>query len=93
MLCTLDGCWIHSVFGQFATLSLLLGVMGFKEYMNANGRFITQAEADYRVAEMHRVREELQFRLQRENALQEEAQRKIAQAHEEDLINAEKKGE
>src|SRR6478672_10016593 len=28
------------VFGQFATLSLLLGVMGFKEFMDSRGMYI-----------------------------------------------------
>jgi hypothetical protein len=44
------------VFGQFATISLLLGVMGFKELMDQKGKFITQAEAEARVEEMHNVR-------------------------------------
>ena len=73
------------VFGQFTTLALLLGVMGFKEFMDANGRFITQAEADARVEEMHQVRASLMARLHHERELQQEMQREIQQAHEEDL--------
>merc|ERR1712150_38278 len=33
------------VFGQFAVISMLLGLMGFKDYMDRNGKFITEAEA------------------------------------------------
>ena len=54
------------VFGQAATISLLLSVMGFKEYMDRYGKFITQADADARVEEMHRVREALLRRLDRD---------------------------
>jgi putative protein kinase ArgK-like GTPase of G3E family len=37
--------------------------MGFKEHMDKNGKFITQEEADSRVASMQAVRDELLKRL------------------------------
>lgn len=73
------------VFGQFATISLLLSVMGFKEYMDQNGRFITQTEADRRVEEMHRVRSELLNRLEYQNALNDARKAELQHAHEEDV--------
>lgn len=77
------------VFGQFATITLLLSVMGFKEYMDQNGKFITEAEAQSRVEEMHRIRAELMSRLQYERELQDDAKRVLAEAHAE--VEAEKK--
>lgn len=69
------------VFGQFATIALLLSVMGFKEYMDQNGKFITEAEAQSRVEEMHRIRTELMSRLQYERERQEDTKRVLAEAH------------
>lgn len=51
------------VFGQGLTLVSLLSIMGFKSYMDSNGRFISQEQADARVAEMKRVRETIQAQL------------------------------
>lgn len=73
------------VFGQFATLSLLLGVMGFKEFMDQNGKFITEEEASARVAEMQKVRRDLLERLAIEKQHELEQQQEIAKAHEEDV--------
>ena len=58
--------------------------MGFKEYMDQQGKFITQAEADLRVAQMQHTRAVLLERLEYER--QQEAARKaqIAAAHKED---------
>jgi len=58
------------VLGQAAAIGMLLGVMGFKDWMDANGRFISEAQANDRVQEMQVVREEL---LQR---MEEDQQRK-----------------
>ena len=77
------------VFGQFATIALLLSVMGFKEYMDAHGKFITEADAQARVEDMHRIRAELLRRLQYERELQQDAKRVLAEAHAE--VEAEKK--
>lgn len=73
------------VFGQFATLSLLMGVMGFKEYMDSHGKFVTQAEADARVEQMKSIRSSLMQRLAMENRAQEKRKQKLQQAHEETL--------
>lgn len=73
------------VFGQFATISLLLGVVGFTEFMNKNGKFITQAQADDRVNEMHKVRKALLERLDRQKQLAADLQQGIRQAHVQDL--------
>jgi hypothetical protein len=73
------------VFGQFATLSMLIGVMGFKEYMDRNGKYISQDEADARVYEMERVRRSLQMTLEAERQHAEEVKREIAAAHEQDV--------
>lgn len=59
------------VFGQFAVISLLLSLMGFKSYMDNSGKYITQTEADYRVAEMERMREDLMKRIEFDKKLKE----------------------
>jgi len=51
------------VMGQFTVLTFLLGLMGFKEYMDRQGKYITELEAEDRVAEMMEAQRELQFRL------------------------------
>ena len=73
------------VFGQFATISLLLSVMGFKELMDKNGKFITQSEADMRVEDMKEVRMSLMARLEADKLNREEIQDEIKHAHEEDV--------
>ena len=52
------------VFGQFTVIGMLLGLMGFKAYMDSTGKYITQQEADRRVAEMRRMREDLLRRVE-----------------------------
>ena len=64
-------------------LTVLLGVMGFKEYMDQKGRFITEAEADERVEEMRRVRESLLQRLDYEREQAQKQQDKLDKAHNE----------
>lgn len=51
------------VFGQFTVIGMLLAIMGFKTYMDSMGKFITQKEADIRVEEMKRMREDLMRRI------------------------------
>jgi len=51
------------VLGQTSMIFFLLSIMGFKEYMDRNGKFITQTEADNMIMEMQRTREELFNRL------------------------------
>jgi hypothetical protein len=81
------------VYGQFATVSLLLTVMGFKDYMDRNGQFITEEDAADRVEEMHRVRAALMLRLEHERQVQEAQRLELEQAHEQDLHSAEMKKE
>lgn len=73
------------VFGQFAIISMLLGLMGFKEYMDHNGKFITEDEAARRVEEMRRVRQELLYRLELEKQHQQEVAHFLEEAHEQDV--------
>jgi len=51
------------VFGQFAVLTMLLSLMGFKSYMDTFGKFITEQEAESRVEEMKRMRSDLLERI------------------------------
>lgn len=44
------------VFGQFAVICTLLGVMGMKEMMDRNGRYVTEDDIESRVAEMEATR-------------------------------------
>lgn len=74
------------VFGQFATLSLLLSVMGFKEFMDQNGKFITEAEAEAKVEEMKDVRRQLMARLDYEREEEDAYKSEIAAAHEQDVL-------
>ena len=73
------------VMGQFSIIGILLGLMGFKEYMDRNGRFITEAEADAQVQEMHQVREELQMRLDHEKNIRKQIQLQQEEAHARDM--------
>jgi len=52
------------VMGQFTVLVFLLTLMGFKEYMDRQGKFITEAEAEERVEEMLDAQREFLFRLE-----------------------------
>jgi tRNA isopentenyl-2-thiomethyl-A-37 hydroxylase MiaE len=58
-----------------------MGVMGFKEYMDQAGNFITQAEADARVEEMRRVRASLLARLDYKQQAHQKQHDKLVQAH------------
>lgn len=73
------------VFGQFATISLLLGVMGFKEFMDKNGKYITQAEAEARVEEMRMMRQNLQEHLQYKRQQKLTLQEELRKAQEKDM--------
>jgi hypothetical protein len=72
------------VFGQFATISILLGVMGFKDYMDKHGTFVTEAEVKERVEEMKQVRQGLLDRLEKDRQHQQEIQRQLKAAHDAD---------
>ena len=73
------------VFGQFATLSLLLGVMGFREWMEAQGRYTPRSEIDARVEQMKIVREAMMNRLNEEKREREAQNNLLAEAHAQDV--------
>lgn len=54
------------VLGQFTVLCTLLGVMGLKQMMDTQGRYITEEELENRVAEMTKTRKQLLDRLTKE---------------------------
>lgn len=54
------------VYGQGAVLIMLLTLMGFKAYMDSEGSFITEHEAQYRILEMKLAREKLLERLEQD---------------------------
>lgn len=51
------------VFGQFAVIIMLLTLMGFKGYMDVNGKFVTETDSEVRVEEMKAARIDLLERL------------------------------
>jgi len=51
------------VIGQASVVVMLLGLMGFKDYMDKNGKFISEADADGKVRQMILMREQLTERL------------------------------
>jgi hypothetical protein len=57
------------VFGQFAVICTLLGVMGLKELMDQQGRFVTQDDIECRIAEMETTRTALMSRAEYQDAL------------------------
>jgi hypothetical protein len=73
------------VIGQFAVISMLLTLMGFKEYMDRTGRFITEAEAEDRVAQMQENRAELLMRLQKDREEAEHVAEMRRMAHQVDM--------
>jgi two-component sensor histidine kinase len=73
------------VFGQFAVISMLLSLMGFKEYMDRSGKFVTEADVQSRVAEMQLSRAELLSRLHRDRIDAEKIAEKRRRALEEDM--------
>lgn len=52
------------VLGQFSVVCTLLGVMGLKDMMDKQGRFITESQVEERVAEMEQTRSRLMDRLE-----------------------------
>lgn len=79
------------VYGQFAVLTMLLGLMGFKEYMDRSGKFITEEEVQARVAQMQQSRGELLWRLQRDRDAAGKVAEKRRKAHEADMKSSEAK--
>lgn len=77
------------VFGQFAVISMLLSLMGFKEYMDRSGKFVTEADVEARVGQMQASRAELLNRLQRDRMEAEHVAELRRKAHEEDMKSKE----
>jgi hypothetical protein len=66
------------VFGQGLTLLSLLGIMGFKSYMDHNvGRFLSQEMADARVNEMRQIRERINTQLSAQQQHQADRQHEL----------------
>lgn len=57
------------VFGQFAVICTLLGVMGMKELMDRQGRYVTEDDIEARVAQMEATRTALMTRSEYQDAL------------------------
>jgi len=74
------------VFGQFAVISMLLTLMGFKEYMDKHGKYITEEEVQARIGQMQQSRNELLMRLQRDRMQAEQVAEKRRQAHDADVL-------
>ena len=58
------------VFGQFAVLCTLIGVMSLKEIMDRYGKYVTEDEIDARIEEMESTRTKLMTRAEYQKALQ-----------------------
>jgi len=57
------------VFGQFAVLCTLIGVMSLKEVMDRYGRYITEDDIEARIEEMESTRTTLMTRAEYQNSL------------------------
>jgi hypothetical protein len=58
------------VFGQFAVICTLLGVMGMKEVMDRYGRYVTEDEINDRIQEMEETRSRLMTKAEYQTYLQ-----------------------
>lgn len=70
------------VFGQFAVICTLLGVMGVKATMDAQGRYVTNDEVEQRVEEMQTARLRLLHRIEQAN--QQATNQRLHPHHNED---------
>ena len=59
---------------------MLLTLMGFKSYMDSWGKFVTETEAENRVAEMERMRRDLVERIAFDRKLDERRQQMLRSA-------------
>lgn len=57
------------VFGQFAVICTLIGIMSLKELMDRYGRYITEDDIEARIREMESTRNSLMTRTQYQNSL------------------------
>ena len=58
------------VFGQFAVICTLLGIMSLKEIMDRYGRYITEDEIEERILEIENTRTKLMTKAEYQKALQ-----------------------
>lgn len=58
------------VFGQFAVICTLLGIMSLKEVMDRYGRYVTEDDIEARIQEMETTRTQLMTRTEYQKALQ-----------------------
>lgn len=58
------------VFGQFAVICTLLGIMSLKEVMDRYGRYVTEDDIEARIQEMESTRTQLMTRTEYQKALQ-----------------------
>lgn len=65
------------IFGQFTVISMLLGLMGGKSYMDSMGKYISQKEADSRVQEMKEMRADLLDRIEFDKKMAERRKRML----------------
>jgi len=80
------------VIGQFAILSMLLGLMGFKSYMDSFGKFITEQEAEERVEEMKMMRKELMDRIALDKKINEQRHKVFGQSEKKGATKKKKGG-
>mmetsp|Transcript_13862 Transcript_13862/g.23054 ORF Transcript_13862/g.23054 Transcript_13862/m.23054 type:complete len:283 (-) Transcript_13862:130-978(-) len=73
------------VYGQFAVIGLLLGFMGVKTYMDTEGTYITEAQAEAKAAEMARKRDMLLSRIEFNKKLEADRKEMIRKAHDIDV--------
>ena len=78
------------VYGQFAVLTMLLGLMGFKSYMDSWGKFVTEVEAENRVVEMEQMRRDLIERIAFNRNLDERRQQMLRSSHKSSTNGAQK---
>lgn len=65
------------VYGQFLVIGILLTLMGFKNYMDTEGKFITEKEASNRVEEMKKMRETLLDKIEFEKKMKTRRERML----------------
>ena len=73
------------VLGQASVLIMLLSLMGFKEYMDRSGKYITERDVQDRIAQMQQSRSELMMRLQRDRMEAMKVAEKRRLAHKADV--------
>jgi uncharacterized protein (UPF0305 family) len=76
------------VMGQFTVLLFMLTLMGVKGYMDQNGKFITEAEAEDKVEELQLARLELIEKLNRDRKQRQELKDQAARREAQSKLNA-----